>query len=138
MLFRSPYQVYQYNGSNWNQLAQTTPTYKSYVAVISQAGTSAPTEDYVLENTLPFTPTYSYSAAGQYVINSATNGWTSQKTIVFINPGYMPSGFVNTGVALGWERNSNSAITIKSKDTSTGTDTDGLVFLATIEIRVYN
>ena len=94
--------------------------------------------DYVLENTLPFTPTYSYSAAGQYVINSATNGWTSQKTIVFINPGYMPSGFVNTGVALGWERNSNSAITIKSKDTSTGTDTDGLVFLATIEIRVYN
>jgi hypothetical protein len=110
--------------------------YKVYTAVITQSGTNAPTVDYTLENTLSGTPTWAYAGVGQYTLTLSSQ-WTNNKTIVFINPGFMPSGFLNTGIALGWERNSSSTITIKSKNTSTGADANDLIFKASIEIRVY-
>jgi hypothetical protein len=151
-------EIYQYNGSNWdllggvvNTITSTTLTvdstdpknpivdlgYKIFTAVITQSGTSAPTIDYTLVNTLGFTPTFAYVSPGIYTVSS-TFAWTNNKTVVFLNPGFMPTGVgVDAGVALGWERNSSSQITLKSKKTSNDTDTNGLIFKATIEIRVY-
>jgi len=151
-------EIYQYNGSNWDltggivqsiisstlSVDSTDPRnpivnlgYGVYTAVISQTGTNAPTIDYTLVNTLGFTPTFGYTSAGNYTIFSSA-AWTNNKIAVFLTPGYMPTGFgVNAGVSLGWERNSSSQITLKSKKTSTDTDTNDLLFKATIEIRIY-
>lgn len=132
------YQVYQYNGSNWTLLAQTKLPYRSYVAVITQSGTSAPTEDYLLYSDLGFTPTFGYVSPGIYSVNSSF-GWTNLKTAVILTPGYMPTGFgVDAGVALGWQRTSSSVIQLKSKKTSDDTDTNDLINKATIEIRIYS
>lgn len=111
--------------------------YSVYTAVISQTGITAPTVDYTLQNTLGFTPTFAYVSPGIYTISS-TLAWVNNKTVVFLNPGIMPTGVgVDAGVALGWERNSSSQITLKSKKTSDDADTDGLIDNATIEIRIY-
>ena len=119
-------------------LTSDLPPYTSYVAVISQSGTGAPTVDYVLQNTLGGALTFNYVSPGNYTVTNGASLFTNQKTIVFINPGFMSSGFVNTAVSVGWERNSSSTITIKSKNASNGTDTNDLIFTATIEIRVYS
>lgn len=106
--------------------------YKVYTAVISQSGTNAPTVDYVLSNNLGFTPNFNYVAPGQYTVTSSFE-WITNKTIIFMNNGYMP-----TGVCLGWERNSSSTITLTSKNSTTGVDANNLLFASVIEIRIYN
>ena len=55
--------------------------YKSYVAIITQTGTSAPTAT-ILKNTLG-TVTYGYDTAGMYLIQSA-GLFTNNKTAFFI------------------------------------------------------
>jgi hypothetical protein len=147
-------QISRYNGSSWSNLGgtlqsissstlsvdNTTPQtpvvnlpYRSYVAVISQTGTTAPTVDYILQNTLGGAISFAYSSTGFYTVTNSSSLFVNSKTIVFINPGYMPSASV-----IGWERNSSSIITINSKDTLSGDDTNGLLDGATIEIRVYS
>jgi len=114
-----------------------TVKYVVYTAVISQSGTSAPTVDYVLENTLGFSPTFGYVSQGIYSISSSF-AWTNLKTVLLLTPGIMPTGGgVDAGVALGWERTSSSVIQLKSKKTSDNADTDSLISKATIEIRIY-
>lgn len=112
-------------------LKSDLPQYKSYVATISQTGITPPTEDYILENTLSGSPTWGYNAVGRYTITLSL-AWTNNKTIVFVNPGYIPQGFT-----VGWERNSSSTITIHVRDAA-GNYTDGLLFKASVEVRVYN
>lgn len=53
-------------------------SYKKYVALLTQTGTNAPIAT-VLENTLGFTPTYTYVGSGQYTIVSSA-GFTINKT----------------------------------------------------------
>lgn len=152
-------EIYQYNGSNWDLLSGIVKTissndlvvdstdpknptialpYNVYTVVITQSGTSAPTVDYTLQNTFGSTPTFGYISTGLYSI-TLSNAWINNKTVVFLNPGYMASGGgVDAGVSLGWERFSSSVLRIKSKKTSDDTDTNGLIFKATLEIRVYN
>lgn len=108
-----------------------TPAYKVYTATISQTGTTPPTVDYLLENTLSGSPTWGYNNVGMYTITLSL-AWTNNKTIVFVNPGYLPQGFT-----VGWERNSSSTITIHVRDTA-GNYTNGLLFKASVEVRVYN
>jgi len=108
-----------------------TVAYTVYTATISQTGITAPTVDYLLENTLSGSPTWGYTAVGRYTITLSL-AWVNNKTIVFINHGYIPQGFT-----VGWERNSSSAITIHVRD-SAGNYTDDLLFKASVEVRVYN
>jgi hypothetical protein len=108
--------------------------YKAYTAVISQQGTAAPTVDYILQNNLGGAISFAYSNVGLYSITNASFLFDDLKTIVFINPGYIGAG----PVTMGWERNSSSTITLSSKDASTGADANGLIYKATIEIRVYS
>jgi hypothetical protein len=108
--------------------------YKAYTAVISQQGTAAPIVDYILQNNLGGAISFAYSSVGLYSITNASFLFDDLKTIVFINPGYIGAG----PVTMGWERNSDSIITLSSKNTTTGADANGLIFRATIEIRVYS
>lgn len=110
--------------------------YKVYTAVISQAGTAAPTVDYVLQNTLGYVPTWSYISPGRYHIVSPAFDFLANKVVVFINP-----GFPQLGVITGWERNSDTYITIHTQ-TPNPTDPfdpwkNDLLLTATIELRIY-
>lgn len=107
--------------------------YQSYTAVITQQGTAAPTVDYILQNNLGGAISFAYSNVGLYSITNASFLFDDLKTIVFINPGYIGAG----PVTMGWERNSDSEITLSSKNASTGANANGLIYKATIEIRVY-
>lgn len=146
-------EIFHYNGSTWvllggivNSIASSTLNidntipaapiinlpYVVYTAVISQNGTNAPTVDYELENTLGFTPTFNYVSPGVYTITNASFAWTNQKTVVFFSTGYMSSPS-----SIGWQRNSSTQITLTSKNSTTGADENGLIWIATIEIRIY-
>jgi hypothetical protein len=105
--------------------------YKIYVATISQSSTSAPIENNVFNNTFTNPFTWNYSAVGRYTITNLTFDFTTNKTIVFINPGYLSDCFT-----VGWEYNSDTQLTIHVRDKS-GNYADGLLFSASIEIRVY-
>ena len=71
-----------------------TLPYKSYVATISQAGTAAPLVQTNPDNSLGISPTFNYVSQGIYTIDITTFDFDGAKTIVFLNPGYMPTGFV--------------------------------------------
>ena len=106
--------------------------YNVYTATISQSGTTAPTVNNVFKNTFTNTLTWNYAYVGRYTITNSTFDFTSNKTIIFINPGFLSDSFT-----VGWEYNSATQLTIHVKD-KTGAYTDGLLFAASIELRVYN
>lgn len=113
-----------------------TPPYKVFTAVISQAGTNPPTVNYILQNTLGFVPAWGYNNVGRYEIIAPALDWVASKVVVFINPGY-PA----LGVITGWERNSDTIMTIHTQSTSPVNPFDpwqnDLLFNATIEVRIY-
>ncbi len=108
----------------------TPPAYKVYTALLTQTGETAPVAT-VLENTLGFTPSFSYSSVGLYIINSPEN-YPMGKTACFISPSN--SNF-NGNVYL--TQFSQSVFYINSLDTD-NLDKDDMLANTTIEIRVYN
>ena len=86
-----------FNGTNLNfrkdsgttvNLLNPTVSYKVYVALLTQTGTSAPTAT-VLENTLGGTPVWSYDSMGgpgAYDL-TLTGAFSSGKTFVLVGPG---------------------------------------------------
>lgn len=92
-------------------------TYQVYTALISQSGTSAPTETE-LENTLGSNITWARTGAGTYT-GTLTGAFTSGKTALFF-----------PGNVMDMVRTSADVITI----TSAG---DGAITSRAIEIRVY-
>lgn len=121
------------NASGTIALTSQLPLYKSYVAVITQQLTTAPTVDYLLQNTLGGAVSFSYVSPGNFEATASSSLFTDQKTIVLATAGFMGVG----PVIIGWYRNADSIITITSKNTSTGADENSLIYKATIEIRVY-
>jgi hypothetical protein len=102
--------------------ANTIKPYKVYTAVISQAGTFAPTVDYLLENTIG-NILFDYVSVGRYNL-VLTNAFIDNKSIAFITNGG------STTVIRGQQLNSSTF-----RIQATG---DGAIILANIEIRVYN
>jgi hypothetical protein len=105
------------------------PTYKSYIALLTQSGINAPTA-IVLENSLDLQPTYSYSSNGEYGI--------AFNTSIDLNKAYFIMGtntaYDNTYVkiySIGEE-----GASIRSLEGSTSFN--GLLDKTVIEIRVYN
>lgn len=105
-----------------------TTTYTKYVALLTQTGTSAPTA-IVLENTLGFTPTWTYDSVGTYFINSST-GFTLNKTFVMIANG------LNQSPVTGIYIQSTSRIDVVTTSAVFGLVNDAL-FKTAIEIRIY-
>ena len=117
--------------ASWTPATSSGASYLVYTALLTQTGTDAPVAT-VLENTLGFTPTYSYIGAGDYNINH-TNGFTVGKTCI-ITSGDSGLGD-DTYKFKAYRLNSDS---IRLYITSDGTPSDyGLIGLTVIEIRVY-
>ncbi|CAB4203823.1 hypothetical protein UFOVP1393_1 [uncultured Caudovirales phage] len=97
--------------------------YKSYIALISQTGTDAPTA-IVLNNTLGDV-TFAYFSTGVYKIESINDLFTLDKT------------FLNIANSNTISRTGLTGLVVNSYNTS-GTLTNGLLNKTSIEIRVYN
>jgi hypothetical protein len=119
-------------GTNTTQLATTafvqaaTRPYKSYVALISQSGTAAPTV-VVLENQLSGPIVWTRTGAGQYT-GTLTGAFTSNKTACLNN--LTSSGFI------GLKQTTVNTVTLSTGDL-TNTASDGLLTQNTIKIEVY-
>lgn len=123
--------VYAGNDSNagnrlvrQSELSSVIP-YKSYRALISQTGTSAPVVVNVYENTLGFTPTWTRTSVGTF---SASGTFVSNKTHVLFQFSSYTTGNAYTSAA-----NVGSAVTLITA--SNGSLTDGIS--GYVEIKVY-
>ncbi len=119
---------YRFNGVTWKKLIDSAP-YKSYVAILEQSGTSAPTVN-VLENTLGGIPVWSYSSQGNY--DCTLSGAFTQNKIIFFTSQY-------PDVKINVQQISTNVIRVVSCDTSGGSEFpfDGLMDNISLEIRVY-
>jgi hypothetical protein len=113
-----------------NSNVDTRP-YKSYFASISQSGTSAPTVDRLLENTIG-NITFSYQSTGEYLVNS-DGLFINNKTTIVLSTGRAVS---SSGI-LGAQYASNNALLLYSFN-NLGASTNSIITFATLEIRVYN
>lgn len=111
---------------NGQPISQVLPTYKKYIALLSQTGTNPPTA-IILENTLSDLPVWSYDVVGSYLL-TLNSEFTLNKTFVLI------SGVVQ-GQSLGVRKN-NDSVNIFTED-SGGIATNGKLDETAIEIRVY-
>jgi hypothetical protein len=102
--------------------------YKSYVALISQTGTAAPTVT-ILENTIGDI-VWSFQATGEY-FGTLTGAFPSGKVITFSNQ-------IEPLETITIQRKNDNAIAITTFTTSTGAGINGALVNTSIEIRVYN
>lgn len=124
-------------------MSYLTPTpeqinpYKSYQAVITQSGTSAPSA-FVALNELGTTMTWGRTSAGIYTLTAGSAVLTTNKTVIFLsNP---ITGLVSYVVI----PTSTTVITLTTLLSSviatvlTAVNTDALITNLGIEVRVYN
>jgi hypothetical protein len=111
---------------NGQSVSEVLPTYKKYIAIISQTGTADPTVT-VLENTIGDI-VWTRSLVGVYY-GTLTGAFTANKTSVNISGVYK-------GSAQGIRRNDNE-VNVITTATLTITETDSLLDETYIEIRVY-
>lgn len=121
-------------GTNTTQIASTAfvqaaKPYKSYSAIINQTGTSAPTVT-VINNDLSSAVVWTYNSVGSYV-GTLTGAFTLNKTVVFFSNGQTSSG------GFGAYPINVNAIGLTSSDLA-GTPSDGKIWNASIEIKVFN
>jgi hypothetical protein len=109
-------------------ITSSNNTYKTYVANLSQVGTSPPSVT-VLDNTFVSTMTWTYDSTGEYLLTSTNNDFVSGKTMLFITP--IDSAFIKI------RRLSDNVINVGTQNIS-GVKTNGLLDNVSIEIRVYN
>lgn len=111
---------------NGVSVAAMLPSYKKYIALISQTGINDPTV-YVLENTIG-NIVWTYDTAGSY-IGTLIGQFIANKTMVFISGVYK-------GTSKGI-RKTDDEINIFTTENATNTDADGLLDETAIEIRIY-
>ena len=104
--------------------------YKSYVAILNQTGTAAPTPT-VIYNDLSGAIVWTYSSVGGYV-GTLTGAFTESKTTCIIVNGQAGSGLI------GCNRVSDNVISLTTSNSTTAAPSNGMLFDATIEVRVYN
>ena len=110
--------------------ANPTVGYSSYVALITQINTDAPTAK-ILQNTTGATLTWGRTSAGVYTVTSNIAVFTADKTIVFANCG-------NDDTAQGdpdiiWARTSSTVLTVTASSGLNNVLTDG-----SFEVRIYS
>lgn len=122
-------------GTNTTQIAttafvQAAKKYKTYIGILNQSSTSAPTVT-VINNELSSAIVWTYSSVGGYV-GTLIGAFTNNKTSINFTNGQAGNGIY------GSYRLSDNAINITSSNSTTGVASDGMIWNATIEIRVYN
>ena len=111
------------------ETADTTPTYSSFVCLLSQSGAANPQPNIVLENSLgvvsPFTA-FTRVSSGEYNLN-APGKFKLLKTIVFLN-----GGSAENNHDIAWEVIDTDNLRIRTHNS------DGKLTKASLEIRTYN
>lgn len=113
---------------NGNPVSEILPTYKKYVALISQTGILDPTVT-ILENTIG-NIVWTRNLAGEYY-GTLLNAFPINKTFIMINAF---SNNASDSAAALW--NTVSDVAVLTCDTSF-TRVDNILYLTSIEIRVY-
>ena len=104
--------------------------YTSYVALITQVDTSAPTAK-ILQNTTGATLTWARTSAGIFTVTSNIGIFTADKTIVFANNGNDDGATGDPSII--WARTSNTVLTITASAGVNNVLTDG-----SFEVRIYS
>ena len=99
--------------------------YTSYVALITQAGSDAPTEDPLIQNTTGGAPVWAYASSGVYTVTFPFT-FNGEKVIVFVN-----NGNVSPTQNIGW------ALTGVAGQIRFNTQNDSNLSRASLEIRIY-
>ena len=115
-----------------NYILSSNNTYKKYVALLTQTGTTAPT-DIVLESTFTTNPTWTYAAPGQYYIDNIS--FDMSKT--FYTIGGNPTGNPNYRIGLTFDRAYNR-IFVNTINFNSSSYSDDYLDNTSIEIRIYN
>jgi len=119
-------------------MAHTPLPYRSYQALVTQSGTSAPTVD-VRQNTLGTTVSWTRTGVGLYKMTAADPVFTSGKTAIIISSPKLPLVSVS-------ENGAGASTTVRIIQTFvssvvatvlTAVATDGLMNSMLVEIRVY-
>ena len=76
--------------------------YTSYVALITQAGTAAPTIDALVQNTTGGVPVWAYASPGVYTLTFPFT-LNSNKVVVFVN-----NGNISPTQNVGWDASGGS------------------------------
>jgi hypothetical protein len=125
--------ISDYNGATYDTKkvtgAQIKP-FKTYLASITQSGTSAPTLIYGYSE-LSSTITFGYRAPGSYKITASTAEFTANKTFIQIS-----NGESGGGIILEAYRSSATEIYIYVSSSNTLTYADGLLNNCQIEIKI--
>lgn len=100
--------------------------YKTYTALLTQAGTAAPVAT-ILQNTTSETFTWTRQSAGNYTITASSALFIANKTMVFLNAGHGNQA----ALPIYWERTSDTTITLLSFS-------DGEIEEGSFEIRIYS
>lgn len=100
--------------------------YTSYVSLVTQAGTNAPTVDAVLANTTGGNPVWAYASSGVYTLTFPFAFASADKVIVFVN-----NGNVSPTQNVGW------ALTGVAGQIRFNTQNDSNMSRASLEIRIY-
>lgn len=110
----------------------TSRPYRVYTAILKQISTNAPTPT-VLENTLGFTPSWSYVSTGYYKLNE-TGGFPNGRTICFISMGTPAVGAASHDIR--WFRSNDDEISVQTLANGVLTNAD--LNDASFELRIYN
>ena len=111
-------------------LASGSTAYDSYVALLTQASTSAPVAT-VLSNNLTATLTWARTNPGVYTLTANAATFTANKTIVFLNAG-------SSIPLISAERTSDTVLTVKTFVPSSGAAVDAAITNGAFEVRIYS
>ncbi len=101
-------------------------SYNSYVSLVTQTGTNAPTIEATLANTTGGDPTWAYESNGVYTLTFPFAFADETKVIVFVN-----NGSVSPTQNIGW------ALTGVAGQIRLNTQNDDNMSRASLEIRIY-
>jgi hypothetical protein len=107
--------------------------YKVYTALLSQSGTSAPSETVLGDNDIG-SIVWARTSAGFYT-GTLSGAFVSGKTALFFDPG---TNINNTAAGDEWHFANVSTGTVQLKTYEGAVLTDSKLLNATVEIRVYN
>jgi len=126
--------VSDYNGSTYDTKSVTGANirpFKTISFVISQFGALTPVVDYSYVSEVTQTFTLARTSTGTYTLTASSALFTTNKT--FINISLGGSG---SGANVGAYRTTTTEIIFYTADSTTGTLTDSLLDLATLEIKI--
>ena len=101
-------------------------SYTSYVSLVTQTGTNAPTSDPVIANTTGGDPVWAYTSNGVYTLTFPFAFADADKVIVFVN-----NGNVSPTQNVGW------ALTGVAGQIRFSTQNNDNLSRASLEIRIY-